>query len=103
MSALPAQFEDSSGTIRLSGHIDGFGLTDDTDANAGAEFVFATPFRLGAAGPTVRAGTGAPGVGGNLGDLYIRTDGDCTASTYLYACTTAGIAGAAVWTALVTA
>ncbi len=101
--SVNASFEDSTGTIRMEGHIDGTGLSDATDANAGAELVFSVPLRFGASGPTVRAGTGAPAVGGNLGDLYIRTNGDPTASTYLYACTTAGIGGAAVWTALVTA
>lgn len=43
--------------------------------------------------------------GGYVGDLFIRTDGNPDAGTYLYVCTSAGPAsgmGAAVWSALST-
>lgn len=53
-------------------------------------------------GMTIFSQGGAPNIGGNVGDFYIRKNGDPTANTYLYACTTAGAAGDAVWTALVT-
>jgi hypothetical protein len=44
-------------------------------------------------GSTITSGAGIPAISGELGDIYIRTDG----SPYLYFCTTAGVAGVAVW------
>lgn len=73
------------------------------DANAGATNMFAAPVKLstasGVGGAILNSGAGAPAVGGNVGDLYINTSaaGD---STYFYRCTTAGAAGAAVWSAI---
>lgn len=101
--SVPGEFVDDSGTIRFEGHIDGTGLADQTDTNNGPLIYFDVPIRLGAAGITINSGSGVPAIGGNVGDLYFDKAGDPTASTYAYACTTAGLAGAAVWTALVTA
>lgn len=101
--SVPGEFVDASGTVRFEGHIDGTGLGDQTDTNVGALIYVGFPFRFGVAGPIVQSGSGVPAVGGNVGDLYIDATGDPTASTYLYACTVAGAAGAATWTALVTA
>jgi hypothetical protein len=44
------------------------------------------------------AGSGAPAIGGEVGDLYIRIDG--TETTYFYRCTVAGAAGVATWAAM---
>ena len=49
---------------------------------------------------TMSSGTGAPAIQGALGDLYIRTDTPSTANQRIYVCTTAGAAGAAVWTGI---
>lgn len=99
---IPAVFEDESGTIRFEGHIAGAGITDATNANVGAVIVLAVPLQLGTGGPIIQAGSGIPAVGGNVGDMFVRSDGDAAADTYLYECTVAGAAGAATWTALVT-
>lgn len=49
-------------------------------------------------GMIVSQGTGAPAFDGSVGDLYDRQDGG--SGTYRYRCTTAGAAGAAVWTGI---
>jgi hypothetical protein len=78
-------------------------LGDDfyNDANAGTVNNFAAPLRLatnaGAAGCILNSGANAPTIGGNVGDLYFRTN-PSGANTLIYQCTTAGAAGAAVWT-----
>ena len=41
------------------------------------------------------SGTGAPTIGGRVGDIYFRQDGG--ASNAVYQCTVAGVAGAATW------
>ena len=78
------------------------GVDNVQDTNAGAVNGVSSPIKLntvaGAAGAILNSGTGVPAVGGNIGDLYLRTDG--AESTYFYRCTTAGVAGAAVWTAM---
>ncbi len=79
----------------------GFDAVNDT--NAGAVNQVGSPIKLatnvGATGAILNSGVGVPAIGGNVGDLYIRTNpaGD---STYFYRCTTAGVAGAAVWSAI---
>lgn len=81
------------------------GISGSTDANAGVLNLLNAPLKLGnasGAGATIQSGAGTPtanNVGGNVGDLYIRTDpaGD---STYLYRCTVAGASGAATWAAV---
>lgn len=67
------------------------------DANAGAVNQLNNPLQIGTW--TLSAGTNAPTIGGNVGDLYVRQNpaGD---STYLYRCTTAGTAGNAIWAAV---
>lgn len=76
-----------------------------TDANNGAVNQVAAPLNLatkaGAAGCTINSGSGTPAsnnIPGNVGDLYIRTDG--TDATYFYRCTVAGTAGNATWAAI---
>lgn len=100
--SVPGEFVDDAGTIRFEGHIQGTGITDATNTNVGPVLVLATPVRIGAAGPIIQAGAGVPGVGGNVGDLYINTAGSVAANTALYGCTVAGGAGAATWVAAVT-
>jgi len=46
------------------------------------------------------SGSGTPTIAGALGDLYFRSDTPGTANQRIYACTTAGAAGAAVWAAI---
>ena len=69
-------------------------------ANAGAVNVVHAPFKLdtvaGAPGVILNSGTGVPGVGGNVGDVYVRKDFS-GANTWIYQCTVAGAAGAATW------
>lgn len=67
------------------------------NTNQGAINQFGEPVQVGTC--IIWSGTGAPAIGGNIGDLYIRTDpaGD---STYFYRCTVAGAAGAATWAAI---
>lgn len=50
---------------------------------------------------TFNSGSGAPAIAGALGDLYFRVDTPGTALQRIYICTTAGAAGAAVWTGIV--
>lgn len=73
------------------------GVEKVQDANQGPVNQFAEPVQVGAC--IIWSGTGAPAIGGNVGDLYIRTNpaGD---STYFYRCTVAGAAGAATWAAV---
>lgn len=73
------------------------GIDFATDANHGSFNSFASAARIGTC--TLWSGTGAPTIGGAVGDLYIRTDaaGD---STYFYRCTVAGAAGVATWAAV---
>lgn len=51
---------------------------------------------------SLQSGENPPGdtTGGNLGDLYINQGGTPGTTTILYQCTTAGVAGVAVWTAI---
>lgn len=78
------------------------GLEGVADGNAGAVNQTSAPLKLatnaGATGAVLNSGSGVPAVGGNVGDLYIRTDG--AEATYFYRCTVAGAAGAATWTAM---
>lgn len=76
------------------------GVGFDTDTNQGAINVMASPAKIGTC--TIWSGTGAPAIGGNVGDLYIRTNAS-TDATYFYRCTTAGTAGNAVWAAITAA
>jgi hypothetical protein len=46
------------------------------------------------------SGSGAPTIAGVLGDFYFRTGTPSTANQRIYICTTAGGAGAAVWTGI---
>jgi hypothetical protein len=73
------------------------GLDFYTDAQVGTVNNAASPMRI--TGCTITAGAGVPVIGGNLNDLYIRTDA-AGETTYFYRCTTAGAAGAAVWAAM---
>jgi hypothetical protein len=61
------------------------------------------PFQTNSGGGSFispQGGTGAPAVGGNVGDYYLRDDTPGTASQRLYVCTTAGLPGAATWTGI---
>lgn len=49
-------------------------------------------------GARLNSGTGAPGIAGDVNDLYVRSDAS-SIQNLLYRCTTAGAEGAAVWTA----
>lgn len=68
------------------------------DANQGSVNQFSEPIQF-KDGATIYSASGVPSIGGNVGDLYIRTNaaGD---STYFYRCTVAGVAGAATWAAI---
>jgi hypothetical protein len=46
-------------------------------------------------GAVINSGEGEPGMGANVGDLYIRADGGDM--TTIYRCSVAGVAGAATW------
>ena len=48
----------------------------------------------------LNSGTGAPTIAGSVGDYFFRTDTPTTADQRIYVCTTAGAAGAAVWTGI---
>ena len=50
------------------------------------------------AGVAMSSGAGVPTIAGAIGDLYFRTNGGVGSTEYR--CTTAGGAGAAVWTAI---
>lgn len=91
-------------TMAPSGQYPGqlLGIEVVQNTNAGAVNTFAAPVKLntlaGAAGAILNSGSGVPAIGGNVGDLYIRTDG--ADATYFYRCTVAGAAGAATWAAI---
>lgn len=69
-----------------------------TNTNQGAIVSSSVPVQVSGAA-IIASGTGAPAIGGNVGDLFIRTNpaGD---STYFYRCTVAGTAGNATWAAI---
>lgn len=76
-----------------------------TNTNAGTVNQLTAPLQLGNQNNTsaaiISSGSGTPAsnsLGGNVGDLYIRTDG--TDATYFYRCTVAGTAGNATWAAI---
>ena len=77
------------------------GVNVASDTNAGAVNRVEAPLKLataaGVGGAILNSGSGAPGIGGNVGDLYVRTDGTHGAVTVLYQCTGAGTAGNATW------
>ncbi len=79
------------------------GLDSVQDTNAGASNKFSLPVKLatvsGATGAILQSGAGVPGVGGNVGDLYINVSA-ANDQTYFYRCTTAGTAGNAIWAAI---
>jgi hypothetical protein len=56
--------------------------------------------QIGAPVTAERSGTGVPTLAGIKGDRYWRTDTLGTVNQRLYVCTTAGAAGAAVWTGI---
>lgn len=76
------------------------GLDTAQDTNAGAVNVMGSPLQLstvaGATGAILNSGAGVPAVGGNVGDLFFRTN-PSGANTLIYQCTVAGAAGAATW------
>jgi hypothetical protein len=74
------------------------GFNGVTDANAGPVNQVSEPIQFNN-GCTISSGANAPTVGGNVGDLWIRTNpaGD---SSYFYRCTVAGGAGVATWAAI---
>lgn len=63
-------------------------------ANRGHQSALTGPIAIGTAA-AISSGTGAPVTGGEVGDIYIRTDGGALST--IYRCTTAGTAGNAVW------
>lgn len=66
------------------------------NANTGPVLSVGPPLLLGGSvGPAMTGGTGAPSVGGNVGDLFFLQDGG--AGTTIYQCTGAGTAGNATW------
>jgi hypothetical protein len=81
------------------------GLSAVTNANAGAINKTEAPLRVNTnaatygLGAIINSGSGVPVIGGNLNDLWIRTDA-VAETAYFYRCTTAGVAGSAVWTAM---
>ncbi len=76
----------------------GSGIDLASDANQGAVNVLAEPLKIGTC--IIWAGSGVPAIGGNLNDLYIRTDAGASETAYFYRCTVAGAAGAATWVAM---
>lgn len=78
------------------------GLDSLNDTNQGAVNNLASPLKLqvgSGGGVILTSGPGVPTIGGNLNDLWIRSDASGE-TAYFYRCTTAGVAGAAVWTAM---
>lgn len=75
-----------------------FPIAGGTNTNQGAINTTGVPLQLGA-GVIVASGTGAPTIGGNIGDFYIRKD-PASDATYFYRCTVAGTAGNATWAAI---
>ncbi len=72
------------------------GQTVSLSKNVGGASGNTNPIKIG--GVTLTTGTGVPAIAGVLGDRFWRTDG--AAGTSDYVCTTAGVAGSAVWTAI---
>ena len=76
------------------------GLDAVQDTNAGACNQFSSPIKFstaaGVGGAIVNSGSGVPTIGGNVGDLYFRTDFS-GANTLIYVCSVAGAAGLATW------
>jgi hypothetical protein len=70
-----------------------------TNANAGLVQQIATGLQLNASAAIVSSGANAPTIGGNVGDLYVRTN-PASDATYLYRCTVAGGSGVATWAAI---
>ena len=75
----------------------------DLDANVGPRTIIQNG-GLGVTKPSansqatmISSGIGAPALGGNVGDMYIRQDG--ADGSWIYRGTVAGIAGAATWVA----
>jgi hypothetical protein len=70
------------------------------DTNAGAVNKVASPLKLasaaGVGGAILNSGSGVPAIGGNVGDVFFRTD-FAGANTVVYFCTVAGTAGNATW------
>ena len=87
-TSYPGFFQDASGQERFVGNV---------------VFTDATTYPLQGNASPLRFGTGDPNGAkpGVVGDLFIRTDGNPAADTYLYACTVAS-ATAATYVALVT-
>ena len=120
---LPADPND--GLVAGNGTVDpvpsgaGFGAAANGDGSLAAFVAGGTglAFKVGAkdtnAGTIVQAGNGikvsgaaiissganAPAIGGNVGDLFIRTN-PASDATYFYRCTVAGTAGNATWAAI---
>lgn len=87
------------------------GLNNEQSQHAGAVNQFHAPVKLdtgaignngsnGALGAMLQSGVGVPNCGSPAGGLYFRTDTPTIANQRLYICTTAGVAGAAVWLAI---
>lgn len=51
----------------------------------------------GGSGASIFSGSGIPTCAGSVGDIYIRIDTPTVPNQQLYMCTTAGIAGSAIW------
>jgi hypothetical protein len=71
------------------------------DTNHGSVNRSRGPISLSGGAAALLAGTGAPTLGGNVGDLYVRTDG-ANGTLILYRCTVAGTAGNATWVPVLT-
>lgn len=96
-------------SIGLSGTPDRWNISADGPdvLIGGGQISLSNPGQAaGAAAPpatstaTISSSTGAPTISGNLGDIYFRTDTPTTADQRIYICTTAGVAGTAVWTGI---
>lgn len=94
--ALVPQGSDTAGaTIQAGTSAFVVGVIDQTNVPQYNRVI--NPLQIGLGGAIVSSGTGAPTAGGNVGDMYIRKDGGD--GSWLYRCTTAGVAGVAVWAA----
>lgn len=94
-------YVESTGSITIGGNITTVSGGITADGNVAADN-FTVPssgaFFIGASGPKIVAGSGAPAGTAAKGSLYIRTDGS-SASTRLYINTD----GATAWTSVTTA
>lgn len=79
------------------------------DAMAGYFAKFTIPVQLsggstggggGTAGAIISSEPGVPSLGGNVGDIYVRSTDAPSVAALIYRCTVAGIAGAATWVSL---